>query len=46
MSLIRVRRERRELSGSGLKKPPTAAKLLILLVLVAVAIWWMEQLGG
>jgi len=46
MSLIRVRRERRELSGSGPKKPLAPAKLLVLLALVLFIIWWMDRFAG
>lgn len=46
MSLIRARRERREMSGSGPKKPQPIGRLLLLLVLVGFLIWWMTNLGG
>lgn len=46
MSLIRTRRERRELSGSGPKKPPPLVRLLLLLAFVAALIVWMDRLAG
>ena len=46
MSLIRARRERRDLGGSGAKKPLGPGRLLFLLLLVLVLIWWMSTLGG
>jgi hypothetical protein len=46
MSLIRARRDRREMSGSGAKKPLPAITLLLLLLLVIGLIWWMGRLAG
>lgn len=42
MSLLDVRRERREL-GHRYKRPPTLARLLAYLLMVAGAIWWLSQ---
>lgn len=42
MSLIRVRRERREL-GHRVKRPPSLVKLLALLALVAGLIWYLGR---
>jgi hypothetical protein len=46
MSLIRIRRERREMAGSGARKPLPISRLLLLLLVVAGLIWWMTQLAG
>lgn len=46
MSLIRIRRERRELGGSGPKKPLSIGRLLLLLIGVGILIWWMGTFGG
>lgn len=42
MSLIRIRRERREL-GHRVKRPPSLLKLLILLFLVLGLIWYLGR---
>lgn len=44
MSLIRVRRERREL-GYRIKRPPSLPKLIFLLVLVLGLIWYLGRLA-
>lgn len=43
MSLIRLRRERREL-GHRVKRPPSIPKLIALLVLVGGLIWYLGQI--
>ncbi len=40
MSLIRARRERREL-GARVKRPPSLFRLLLLLVVVLGLIWYL-----
>jgi flagellar biogenesis protein FliO len=42
MSLIRVRRERREL-GHRAKRPPSLVRLLVLLLLVGALIWYLGR---
>jgi len=42
MSLIRTRRDRRAL-GSGAKRPPSAFRLVLLLVLVVALIWYLGR---
>jgi hypothetical protein len=42
MSLIRTRRDRRAL-GSGAKKPPSAFRLVLLLLLVLGLIWYLGR---
>lgn len=42
MSLIRVRRDRRE-RGSGAKRPPSLFRLALLLILVAGLIWYLSR---
>jgi hypothetical protein len=44
MSLIRARRERRELGGSGPKRPLPLGRLLLLLLLVLGLIWWLDRI--
>lgn len=44
--MIRIRRERREIGGSGPKKGMSVARLVLLLMLVIFLIWWMNQVGG
>lgn len=34
------------MGGSGAKRPQPLGRLLFLLVLVGVLIWWMNSLGG
>lgn len=46
MSLIRVRRDRKEMSGGGPKRPFSLSRLLFLLALVAGLIWWLGRLAG
>jgi hypothetical protein len=43
MSLIRVRRERRE-HGIRAKPPMSPLRLLLLLAMVAGIIWWLSRL--
>lgn len=43
MSLIRVRRERKEEVRGGPGKPPSIAKLLAAFVLVVLAIWYLSR---
>ena len=42
MSLLNVRRERREL-GHRYKRPPSLLRLLAYLLLVGTAIWWLSR---
>ncbi|CAN5374305.1 hypothetical protein BH24GEM3_BH24GEM3_17700 [soil metagenome] len=42
MSLIRARRERREL-GARIKRPPSILRLLLLLLLVVGLIWYLSR---
>ncbi len=42
MSLIRARRERREL-GSRAKRPPPVFRLVLLLLFVLGLIWYLSQ---
>jgi flagellar biogenesis protein FliO len=42
MSLIRARRERREL-GHRVKRPPSLIKLTVLLLLVGALIWYLGR---
>ena len=44
MSLIRIRRERKE-ESIGPFRPPRLGKLLVALVLVLLAIWYLSGLG-
>jgi hypothetical protein len=43
MSLIRVRRERRQEGFGGPKRPPRLYKLLIALVLVILLAWYLSR---
>lgn len=42
MSLLDIRRDRRQL-GHRYKRPPTLVRLLAYLLLVAAAIWWLSR---
>ncbi len=44
MSLIRARRERREL-GSRVKRPPSLVRLVLLLLLVLGLIWYLGRIA-
>lgn len=44
MSLIRIRRERRD-GAAGMKKPPALWKLVALLILVIILIWYLGRVG-
>lgn len=43
MSLLHIRRERRAL-GVRTKRPPSPLRLIVLLVLVAAAIWYLGRI--
>jgi hypothetical protein len=45
MSLIRIRRERKEGQGGGPVTPPGLWKLIFALVLVLLLIWYLSRLG-
>ena len=45
MSLLRVRRERREWGSGRPKGPPPLWKLLATLALVIIAFWYLSRLG-
>ena len=42
MSLIRVRHSRRD-AGSGKARPPRTGRLILILILVAGAIWYLGK---
>jgi hypothetical protein len=42
MSLINVRRERKK-GGSGVTRPPSLYKLIILAVIVGALIWYLSR---
>lgn len=42
MSLLRIRRERREQTGGSIQ-PPSLWKLLLGLAAVILAIWWLSR---
>jgi hypothetical protein len=44
MSLIRARRERREL-GHRIKRPPSLIKLFAMLLIVAGLIWYLGRIS-
>jgi len=44
MSLIRIRRERKS-ESTGPVRPPRLGRLLVGLVLVVIAIWYLSGLG-
>lgn len=45
MSLIRIRRNRREQTG-GPVRPPSLWKLILALAAVVAAIWWLGRFIG
>jgi len=44
MSLLRVRRERKESGPGRSKRPPSPIRLVLLLLLVVGLIWYLGQL--
>jgi hypothetical protein len=43
MSLINIRRERKELAGNTPARPPSMWKLLLMLAVVLYLIWFLGQ---